>query len=46
MDKPITKEIKKRLGDLIGPNDTVEDRVDCGIQNMQAIEFLARSVQD
>ena len=37
MDKPVIDEIKKRLGDLIYPNDTAADRVDCGLQTMRYI---------
>ena len=46
MDNPFIKKIKKRLGDLVGPNNTTAERVDCCLQTMQAIDFLAKAVQD
>ena len=46
MDKPVIKEIKNQLGYLIDPNNTAADRLDCGLQTMQAIDLMVRSVQD
>ena len=43
---PVIKDNKKRLGDLMDPNDTASYRLKCGLQTMQAIDFLARSVQE
>ena len=37
MDNNLINEIKKRLWDLIDPNDTTADRVDCVSETMQAI---------
>ena len=45
MYKPVLKNIKKRLGYLIDHNDTTEYRFNCGLQTLQVIGFLARSVQ-
>ena len=44
--KPVTKEIKKQLGDMIYPNETTSYRVDCVLKTMQVVNFLARAVQD
>ena len=46
MYNPVIKEIKKRIGYLVYPNYTAADIVYCGLQTMQAIDFLASSVQD
>ena len=46
MENSIIKEIKKRLMDLIYPNDTAPDRLECDFQTLQAIDFLSREVQD
>ena len=46
IDKTVIKDIKKQPGDLIEYSDTTSYSVDCGLQTMQAIEFLTRSVQD
>ena len=43
---PVIKEIKKRIGYLVYPNYTAADIVYFGLQTMQAIDFLASSVQD
>ena len=46
MDKPVTKETKKRLVILVDSNVTVETLVDYQLQIMHAIDFLSRAVQD
>ena len=46
MDKPMIKDINKRLGYLIYPNNTAADRVDCSLQTMKSIYFLDISVQE
>ena len=44
--KPVTKEIKKQLGDMIYPNETTSYRMDYGLQTMQAIALMSRVMQD
>ena len=44
-DKPIVKEINKRLGYMVDPNNTGADRVYCGLQTMKAIDFLSMALQ-
>ena len=45
-EKPITKNNKKGLGCMVDPNNTAADKVDCDLQTIQGIDFLARAVQD
>ena len=45
-NKPVIKDIKKRLGNLIEPNDTASYRLYYGLQTMQYIDFLDIEVQD
>ena len=42
MDKPVIKDINNGLEYLLDPSGTAADRVECGLQTMQAIEFLSR----
>ena len=46
MDKPVIKEIKRILVIIVDSNATAASWVDCGIYNMQALDFLSRSDQD
>ena len=46
MDKSLTKEIKKRLENLVDSNINPTPRVDFGLYTIHAIDFLSRSVQD
>ena len=46
MDKPIIKEIKKWLGDVVDPNNATSERVDYGLHTMYDIALLSRAVQD
>ena len=46
IEKPFIKNVNNRIGYLIDPSDTAVDRVDGGLQTMQAMNFLARAVQN
>ena len=45
MDKPVIKDIKKRMEDLVIFNSAAATKVDCGLHTMQAINFLSIVVQ-
>ena len=45
MDKPVIKDIKKRMEDLVILNSAAATKVDCGLHTMQAINFLSIVVQ-